>query len=416
MNPMRQPILTLQVFSYVFSTPGKMLRLAATLIAAMALMSHCDAGSKSRMVEVKDESTTYVGKLVAKDDQHCFLMDQFGELSHLPISGLQSFKVVGEIFRPSSIGEFRNQLQSEFRSGYEIQTSAHYIVVGSKGRAQAFSTLFEDIYRQVNSFYSIRGFETTEPETPLVAIVLATQSEFKEYCGRDQVAWSNELRGYYSLKTNRVAMYDNPDLLNSVTLAPPSKDNEDSIQTDATQPLPGEVSMAALLNSIAGETASTIIHETTHQVGYNIGIHSRVTETPVWVVEGLATVLESPGMRSRGKLNPGTKVNSVRLDWFNGEYESRRMPGDLAQLVASDEMFRNQALDAYSAAWAVTYFLTENPARARQFARYLKMLGERSPMLKYSPEERLKDFQSVFGDISRLEVDFLRSMDRIESP
>jgi hypothetical protein len=82
-------------------------------------------------------------------------------------------------------------------------------------------------------------------------------------------------------------------------------------------------------------------------------------------------------------------------------------------MIATEDMFRNQALDAYSSAWALTYFLTENPARARQFVLYLKMLSERDPLNAYPPEDRLKDFQSVFGDISRLEVDFLRSLERL---
>ena len=131
-------------------------------------------------------------------------------------------------------------------------------------------------------------------------------------------------------------------------------------------------------------------------------------------MEGLATVLESPGVRIRGKSAEGNKINAERLDWFTGEYESRRQPGDLAKLIASDDMFHNQTLDAYSAAWAFSYFMTENPARAGLFARYLRMLSERDPMEQYSSEDRLKDFTSVFGDISRMEVDFLRATDRLE--
>ena len=172
----------------------------------------------------------------------------------------------------------------------------------------------------------------------------------------------------------------------------------------------------ALFNSLAGETAGTIIHETTHQVGFNIGIHSRVGETPVWLVEGLATVLEAPGMRTRGKSPGRTMINDDRLNWFTGEYESRRKPGDLARMIASDDMFRNEALDAYSLAWALTYFLTENPARARQFVDYLKTVSQRDPMPLYTAQDRLQDFHSAFGDIARLEVDLLRSIDRVVLP
>ena len=377
------------------------------ILAAMSSLAPLDAAEpKSRLVEIKDAERSYVGKVVAKCSQNCYLMDQFGAMSYLPISRLESFKVVGGSYRSSTFMEFRQQLQSEFPSGYEIKNSAHYMVVAKKGRAAAFATLFEEIYHQVDAFYKIRGFETNAPEVILVAIVLGTQEEFKEYCGRDEVLWSKDLRGYYSLKSNRVALYDDPSLLNSVTSVQPPA----SLQNDRFK---------ALVNSVSGETADTVVHETTHQVGYNIGIHSRLGETPSWVVEGLATVLEAPGLRSRGKSTGKSiseKVNLQRLDWFRGEYESRRKPGDIANMIASDDFFRSQALDAYSAAWAFTFFMTENPTRARKYVRYLKILSERDPMEAYSPEARLKDFQSVFGDIARLEVDFLRSMDRVESP
>jgi hypothetical protein len=176
--------------------------------------------------------------------------------------------------------------------------------------------------------------------------------------------------------------------------------------------------LSKALASVSGQTADTIIHETTHQVGFNIGIHRRIGQTPTWVLEGLATVLEPPGLRSRGKAGSksgNNTINAERLNWFHSEYEGHRQPGDLAKLIASDDMFKNQTLDAYSLSWAFTWFMTENPARARKFVEYLQTLSERDPLQDYTPEQRLKDFQTAFGDIAKLEVEFLRSLDRIES-
>lgn len=396
-------------------------RIAAVILATIFLPAASSAGTKARLVEVRDDVRTYVGKVVAKNQDTCYLMDQFGVMSHLPVSRLESFRVVADRFRPSSIGEVRLELQSEFRSGYEIRNSAHYIVVGKKGQASAYASLFEEIFRQVESFYTIRGFETSAPEVVMIAIVFGTQGEFKKYCEEDQVLWSKDLRGYYSQKTNRVALYDVPDPLSGVTAATAAHGSTEyglnsADHSSTTWRGSAGLDLVALQNSVKGETASTIVHETTHQVGYNIGIHSRIGQTPTWVVEGLATVLEAPGVRIRGKSAGGSRINAERLDWFTGEYESRRKPGDLAKLIASDDMFHNQTLDAYSASWAFSYFMTENPARAGLFARYLRKLSERDPLTEYSPEDRLKDFQSVFGDIARLEIDFLRATDHLEIP
>ena len=392
-----------------------LLRVQAAMMVLLAVTTTANADSAARTIELKDASNTYTGKVIARDREHCFLQDRFGVMHHLPLSQIQSLRVVGTNYRPSSTADFRDILASEFRTGFEIQSSTHYLVVAKKGRAQAYATMFEDIYRQVEIFYSVRGFQTAAPETTLVAIVFGSQAEFREYCGKDEMLWSDDLRGYYSLKSNRVALYEDEGLKNSVTA---TKDGSSGSGKHDRRRTAAEVSgasaeLSALIKTVAGETANTIVHEATHQVGFNIGIHSRLGNTPGWVIEGLATVLEAPGLRMRGKSTAEQKINSERLEWFNEEYETRRQPGDIAKMIATEDMFRNQALDAYSSAWALTYFLTENPARARQFVLYLKMLSERDPLNAYPPEDRLKDFQSVFGDISRLEVDFLRSLERL---
>ncbi|MFN9719137.1 MAG: DUF1570 domain-containing protein [Planctomycetota bacterium] len=409
-------MLRLMSFSYsVFFKAGAYLCLYQFLATGLLPFnsSSCVAGEKSRLVELKDQTTTWLGKLEAKDSSYCYLIDQYGEMAHLPISSLTSFRVVADSFKPASQADFRRRLLKEFSaSGYEVQASAHYVVVGKRGRARAFATLFEEIYLQVLDFYHVRGFEVEAPDSPLVAIVFESQDEFKEYCGRDEMLWSKDLKGYYSGRTNRVALFDDPQLLKEVAgTESPSVTRSSSPNRILSSAVP-----AAMRNSVAGETFNTIVHETTHQVGFNIGIHPRLGQTPMWVVEGLATVLEAPGIRTKGKAKDSkTRINAGRRDWFQTEYSQRHQPGDLAKLISSDDMFSSQTFDAYSFAWAFSYFLTENPARARLFTRYLKKLSERDPMVNYTAEERLRDFRAVFGDISKMEVEFIRSMDRLES-
>lgn len=418
---MPQPAAQPHQAPMIFTVPSEWRILLILLITLFFAGSQCLGGSKPRMVEVRDESTTYVGRVVAKDADSCLLIDRYGVLSQLSISRLKSFTVVSESFKAASTSAFRQKLLKEFPTDFEVEISTHYIVCGGKGRTEAYSNLFEEIYRQITSFYSVRGFHTSDPEVPLVAIVFATQDEFREYCVRDAMNWTDTLRGYYSPKSNRVALYDDPTLLNSVVAAPPrlvvsSTSSPDGQDLDSLTTHGFSDDSAALLSSVAGETANTIIHEATHQVGYNIGIHSRLGTTPTWLIEGLATLLEAPGMRVRDKSVSGAKINSGRLDWFTGEYESRRQPGDLARMVASDDMFSSETLDAYSSAWAFTYFMTENPPRARRFIAYLNTVTERDPLKQYTADERLSDFTAAFGDIARLEVELMRTIDRLESP
>ncbi len=351
------------------------------------------------MVSVSDGEQTYEGKVVGLTNTTCSLMDREGQLIHLNVSGLTSFEKIGPRYQPYATSQLRDDLQKEF-SGYEVSGTTHYLVCGPSGRSNRYAQLFEDIYRDVEQFYRVRGFGVQAPEVPLIAIVFRTQREFVDYCIRDKVTPSPTLMGYYSLKTNRVALFDDERLVSnahSQSVADPQMDH--SINA---------------FSGISGETANTIIHETTHQVGYNIGIHSRLAETPIWVVEGLATVLEPSGMRnSTGRKLTSERINDERISWFTKRHRPTRTMGNLAKIVASDQFFYRQTLNSYSESWAFTFFLLENPSRRKDLVTYLQIVGKRDPADAYTGKQRLADFQSAFGDISRLEIEFIRFMDRM---
>ena len=283
-----------------------------SLIAVIALLSAVNvaaAGSGPRLIEVSDANQTYTGMIVAKSAGECFIVDRFGRQAQLPIANLKSFSVVAENFRSASQSEFRRMLESELGTEYEFTTSRHYIVGGTRGHSRSYAALFEEIFNQVDSFYSLRGFRTSSPDTPLVALVLKDQAAFKKYCEGDQMAWTNGLRGYYSLKSNRVVMYDQAELFRSVQLSPEVDSQPHSTVITAAASMSDaapfsvtnsvlRLQKAAAASTVTGDTADTIIHETTHQVSFNIGIHSRSGGTPSWVLEGMATTLEAPGMRT----------------------------------------------------------------------------------------------------------------------
>ena len=72
-----------------------------------------------------------------------------------------------------------------------------------------------------------------------------------------------------------------------------------------------------------------------------------------------------------------------------------------------DKLFESSILDAYSQAWALSYFLIET--RPAKYVKYLKRIAQRDPLKSYPPEERLSDFKSAFGDdLEKLETSMLR--------
>lgn len=374
---------------YIFVGIGCLLSLCLSVSTASA------AGH----VRVSDGKKDYEGKVVSLSKTQCSLLDRQGKLLHLKVKDLKSFEKVNSRYQPYSQSVFRHELQKEFPN-YEVAGATRYLVVGPKGRAAGFARLFDSIYRDVEQFYRVRGFRVKTPEVPLVAIVFGSQQEFVNYCVRDRVPPASTLLGYYSLVSNRVALFDDG---RSVS----------RLGAEDTDPVHRYQSILAA-SGISGETANTVIHETTHQVGYNIGVHSRLGKTPLWLVEGLATVLEPEAMRSnKGRNRLNDRLNPERSNWFSRIHRPARRKGNLAMLVASDDYFHKDVLDSYSESWAFTFFLLENAARRQQLVTYIQTITARDPLAPYPARERLQDFQSAFGDISRLEVEFLRYMDRM---
>ena len=368
------------------------------LIACCCLFTgfrSCQAAE--RLVTVQDAQSEYTGKIVALNRARCTLMDRQGRLVELDVPQLKGMKQVADRFRADSVSAFRSSLGAEFGKRYEVTGTTHYLVCAPRGRAKKYADLFETIYRDVDKFYRVRGFKVTRPDVPLVAVVFASRKEFSQYCVRDDVPPSPGLQGYYSLVSNRVALFDESGSLNAA--AGQNSGRHANVLASA---------------AVNGQTAGTIVHETIHQVGYNIGIHTRLGETPLWMVEGMATVLEPDAMRHRNSSRAvAGRLNSERYDWFRHKYMPSHSPGSLAQLIASDKAFGRQTLNAYSVSWALTYFLLENPARRRQLTSYLQAISSRDSTVSYPAKERLADFTSAFGDIARLEVNFIRFMQRL---
>ena len=157
---------------------------------------------------------------------------------------------------------------------------------------------------------------------------------------------------------------------------------------------------------------STIVHEATHQIAFNCGLHVRYSDCPVWVSEGIATYFETPDLRSsKGWQNIGV-INRSRLLQFR-KYLRNRPANSLQTLLADDKRFSNTKFldDAYAEAWSLTYYLIR--VHPRQYIDYLKKLSTKQPALYDDPETRLAEFEAAFGDLKRLDADFLRYMLRL---
>jgi hypothetical protein len=293
--------------------------------------------------------------------------------------------------------ELGQRILAELPAGFELHLTQHYIVCHDTSRdyARWAGGLFERLHDAFGNYWTRAGLELTAVERPLIVLIFANRRDYEAYAVRDLGAAADRVVGYYNLLTNRIATYD---LTGSDALPRRAGRSGPAVREILAQPE-------------AAGLVSTLVHEATHQLAFNRGMHRRLAPVPVWVSEGIATVFETPDLRSSGGWRGIGMVNRSRLERFRQNYQ----PGDLEKLVAADDRFRSAdtALDAYATAWALSWFLMET--KRPQFVAYLKMLAAKQPLAADSPAQRRADFTAAFGmPPADLEPALLRHISRLE--
>jgi hypothetical protein len=370
------------------------------------------------LIEVEVGKEKLQGRVAAQADSFFWLMGQDGRLRGVKNNTVEKFRQVAPQFSSWPATVLRDQLRREFGKSFDVVGTRHYTVCAVGDRTgRAYAETLEELFRSFQMYFSVRGFRINEPEFPLVAVVFPDFESFARYAQAEKVSVSKLLKGYYLTTSNRIALY------------------EDAAAA-ALQPVPGVLGNGSwpwepasiesfpfrLRSEIDGHAwgaieatlRDTMIHEATHQAAFNTGLHSRIGETPKWVVEGLATVFEAPGVRgASAATGVKTRINRERFVWFGNYSKSRRKPKTLESFLASDDCFKSDVLDAYSEAWALSFFLIET--RPRAYAEYLRVMTTRDPLLVYSPQERVADFKrTVSKELPLLEAEFLRFMGQMK--
>jgi len=297
-------------------------------------------------------------------------------------------------FTPADHDEMSERLLKEFPDGFRVHKTAHYVVCynTSPAYAQWCGSLYERLFLAFNTYWTNRGFKLHEPELPLVALVFGDQRSYAAYAKPELGDATPKIIGYYSLRSNRVVMYD-------LTGSETGGGGRDSTTARINQ---------LLMRPGAERTVATVIHEATHQIAFNCGLQTRYADIPLWVSEGVAIYFETPDLRSaKGWRNIGG-VNGVRLLEF-GRYLRNRPSDSLVTLISNDDRFRDPRLagDAYAEAWALNYFLIRK--HLKDYLAYLEVLSEKRPLRYDAPEDRLAQFKEAFGeDLEKLNTEFIR--------
>jgi uncharacterized protein DUF1570 len=321
------------------------------------------------MIEATVKGQYVEGGPLAWSDKKVILLARDGQVWDFSPDDAANYRKTSSSFAPYSIREMQERLEAEFGRQMEVTATGHYLVAHPPGKSEIWAGRFEQMYREFVHNFGVRGISTRQPELPLVAIVFTQQVDFLRYSLRDGFYFANDVLGYYSPKSNRVALFD---LGAGKTTAADWRQN-----------------------------AATVIHETAHQVAFNAGVHNRFAVTPRWLAEGMGTMFEA-----RGVWDPQTyprqadRINRTRLAQFREYAASRHTPGTVQELVASDKPFERDTGAAYAESWALTFYLAETQSRA--YAEYLKKTAARATFAPYTGPERIADFTSTFGDDWRM--------------
>ncbi len=297
-----------------------------------------------------------------------------------------------------SLGESlqREVAATGVRPPLEVITTRRYVICTNAGSryAEWCGALFERLMAGFTTHWRSRVLRVERPPAPLPAIVLADRSEFDQYTRAVFGGVAANVHGFYSPLTNRMVLYD----LTASPNEPPARTWADIVRKLSAEPF----------------NISTVVHEATHQIAFNSGVHQRLADTPPWLVEGMAMYFETPDLTSRNGWRTIGRPNPWRLNSFLGAIRRQRMV-PLKEFVTADAIFRDPATApaAYAQAWALTYFLIKTARNA--MLQYLDRLSRYPPLVERSKEEKLTDFTAAFGeDLATLESSFIAYTRRLQ--
>ncbi len=252
-------------------------------------------------------------------------------------------------------------LGTQLNLGWTRDAKSNFVLLTPRdNRAAGITTaILDNIYQRFCQSFMQAGFDLQPPAAPLTWICFATREDFDRYArsvDRSDLWWS---RGYYSTRTNRVAIFRSSDAQN--------------------------------------EDLTELAHEAAHQLAYNTGLQKRGVMYPVWVSEGIATNLET----AMSVASPLTTLNARRCQVLRN---ARLIP--LSQLIGwtSVPVDDQQATEnAYAQVWGLFHFLLNR--KGPELHKYMQALGE-LPTGQRNEMQLRQEFIHSFGRVDALDAQF----------
>ncbi len=337
--------------------------LGSLLLQAVLGIAQSPPGGRPPMLQIQTQSAEQiVGLPIHWSDIDAVLLEPTGRMHHLSQSDIASHKLLERAFQPQSTIESSRLLQQELGPNFEVLIQGPYVVAAPKNRAARWRDRFQSLLAGYIRYFEVRGWPLRQPDFPLVVVVLPDRIAFQRFLSRESARPPSNVVGSYFTQSNRCVLYE----------------------------LDGAVGVDW------NETEATIVHEAVHQIAFNTGVHERLATNPLWLVEGFATMFEQPAVYDL-RVNHSNLESRMLASKVQQIQPILREPGALESrlrsLIESDSLFQQEALTAYTVAWALTFYLSER--MPSEFAGYLKLQRKRD-FGGYSAASRTKDFRKAF--------------------
>ena len=152
------------------------------------------------------------GKVVVEAaDGGVLLLGRDGRLWSVTPKQKRSPESAGRPFSLLSADELgRTLLKESLGPNFEIVKTRHYVIATGAGTqyAEWCGDLFERLLDAFLTHWRSKGLALAEPAGPLPAIIFPDEHSFKAYASADAGQFGEESKGYYSIRTNRIVLYD----------------------------------------------------------------------------------------------------------------------------------------------------------------------------------------------------------------
>ncbi|QDV26224.1 DUF1570 domain-containing protein [Aureliella helgolandensis] len=335
------------------------------MLAGGALLSSASAtqAQAPQVLELETRTATVRGLPIHWTSLEAVILESSGRMHLLDQAVVESYQLQSETFQPQALIAARSELQFQMGRSFETIIAGPYVIAAPRGQAERWRDRFLALLAGYSRYFQVRGTTVRKPDFPLPVIVCRNRQEFLRMSAFEGDGATGNVVGSYFPRSNRCLLYQLP----------------------GTQGTNWE------------ETEATIVHEAVHQLAYNTGLHERLFANPLWCVEGLACMFETPAVYdlSVSQSSIANRMNPGLARIFREEFqETAILDAAIRDLIVRDDFFRKKPEAAYALAWALTFYLSE-----RLPGEYQKLLRSQTQhgFGEYTAGQRMQDFRAAIS-------------------